>query len=425
MRNYLLQYQKFSQLERQAATELEAYQSMLFKQLLGYTLDHVAFYQRKYRDCGVKIPGIQSICDLISLPIISKTEMKAHNVRELVSDQYDLEQLNYISSSGSTGEPFRTYFSDQDKQHRELFTFHTYRSHGLKLFDKKAYFQNASRAKTNERFFQKLGILRSYPYAVDLGFSKIYDEMVKENIRVLEGCPTNVYFIGEANLQKKKLDIRHIFLYGELFSDELRRKLKQFFPKARICNAYGLVEVGHVGYECEAENGFHINPNCYVEIVENDQILGDNETGEIVVTTLKQYTMPYIRYNTRDLGTITHSPCSCGRTSPRIMNLQGRSSNFFLNKKNEKVATQFFYVGTKFLGEIKQYTVVQNEVGLLEITIALPKELDRIDFERRFLESLKERFADSFDFQISFVTDLNIVPSGKFWAIKSNLTINE
>jgi phenylacetate-CoA ligase len=44
-----------------------------------------------------------------------------------------------------------------------------------------------------------------------------------------------------------------------------------------------------------------------------------------VLTTLECLAMPLLRYKTGDLVEwIDHSPCDCGRTSPRISRIQGR-----------------------------------------------------------------------------------------------------
>ena len=44
----------------------------------------------------------------------------------------------------------------------------------------------------------------------------------------------------------------------------------------------------------------------------------DGETGELVFTTLVKEGMPLLRYRTKDLTSIDHSKCECGRTLPRI-----------------------------------------------------------------------------------------------------------
>ena len=53
----------------------------------------------------------------------------------------------------------------------------------------------------------------------------------------------------------------------------------------------------------------------------------DGEIGELVFTTLAKEGMPLLRYRTKDLTSIDHSTCECGRTLPRISKFKGRTDD--------------------------------------------------------------------------------------------------
>ena len=74
-------------------------------------------------------------------------------------------------------------------------------------------------------------------------------------------------------------------------------------------------DVGAIAYECEANNGWHIAPGRVVEVLA--------ETGEVVVTVDSE-TYPLVRFGTGDISSLEHEPCTCGRTTPRLMGFQGR-----------------------------------------------------------------------------------------------------
>lgn len=99
--------------------------------------------------------------------------------------------------------------------------------------------------------------------------------------------------------------------------------------RARIENAWnaksydstGLTEVGHHGFECQAQSGVHIiESEFYVEVIEPGGIksVPDGEVGEMVVTSFSRTGMPVIRYRTGDLIKLTEEPCECGRTFSRL-----------------------------------------------------------------------------------------------------------
>jgi phenylacetate-CoA ligase len=67
-----------------------------------------------------------------------------------------------------------------------------------------------------------------------------------------------------------------------------------------------------------------------VECVDPETLepLAENETGEIVFTTLVGDTQPLLRYRSRDIGRVTFSsPCACGQTVTRIGRIEGRTDD--------------------------------------------------------------------------------------------------
>ncbi|GAP63817.1 phenylacetate-CoA ligase [Ardenticatena maritima] len=88
---------------------------------------------------------------------------------------------------------------------------------------------------------------------------------------------------------------------------------------------YGTADVGAIGYECEAQDGWHIAPDIVVEIVdpESGQPLPAGEKGEVVVTRADT-AYPLVRFATGDLSAFHTEPCTCGRTTPRLVGFLGR-----------------------------------------------------------------------------------------------------
>jgi phenylacetate-CoA ligase len=70
----------------------------------------------------------------------------------------------------------------------------------------------------------------------------------------------------------------------------------------------------------------HISEDVMVEIVDTDtgRQLEIGATGEIVATTFSQV-FPMIRFATGDLSYLIEDPCPCGRTSPRLGKILGRT----------------------------------------------------------------------------------------------------
>ena len=98
---------------------------------------------------------------------------------------------------------------------------------------------------------------------------------------------------------------------------------------------YGLTETSGPGvsFECEEQNGMHINEDhFYAEIIdpETGEVLPDGEKGELVFTALDKEAFPLLRYRTRDICVLNRTPCSCGRTHVRMSKPMGRSDDMMI-----------------------------------------------------------------------------------------------
>jgi phenylacetate-CoA ligase len=96
-----------------------------------------------------------------------------------------------------------------------------------------------------------------------------------------------------------------------------------------VYDNYGTHEVGHIAYECEAQDGRHVaEDTAYVEVqdVETGKPLGFGEAGNMVITSLYRTAPLMIRYDLRDLMKIyPRQQCSCGLCSTKLSSFLGRS----------------------------------------------------------------------------------------------------
>ena len=98
---------------------------------------------------------------------------------------------------------------------------------------------------------------------------------------------------------------------------------------------YGLSEIAGpgVGYECECQNGTHLNEDHFFpEIIDPHtlQPVEPGQTGELVFTHLTKEGMPLLRYRTKDLTALHYEKCSCGRTLVRMDRILGRSDDMLI-----------------------------------------------------------------------------------------------
>lgn len=125
-------------------------------------------------------------------------------------------------------------------------------------------------------------------------------------------------------------------LFGaEPWTEELRGAVEDAFDLAAL-DIYGLSEIvgPGVSFECvEGRDGAHVNEDHFlVEVVDpgSGERLDDGEVGELVFTTLTKEALPFLRYRTGDLASLTREPCVCGRTAARMSRIVGRTDDMLV-----------------------------------------------------------------------------------------------
>lgn len=126
---------------------------------------------------------------------------------------------------------------------------------------------------------------------------------------------------------KKDFCLKAAMVFGEMGGDPLR---KTFTEKYDIfClggDAYSTADLGSIATSCEKNAGMHVNTDCIAEIIDpaTGKVMPPGEVGEIVITPFDEV-YPLIRFGTGDLGMLMVEKCECGRTTPRIPKIMGRS----------------------------------------------------------------------------------------------------
>ena len=136
-----------------------------------------------------------------------------------------------------------------------------------------------------------------------------------------------------------KVDISSLPLQVGVFGAEpwsisMRREIEDRMH-IKAMEAYGLTELGGPGvsFDCEAQDGLHINEDHFLaEIVDPATLepLPLGEKGELLFTSLQRRAMPMLRYRTKDITRLRREKCSCGRTLLKMDKVFGRTDDMLI-----------------------------------------------------------------------------------------------
>ncbi len=155
----------------------------------------------------------------------------------------------------------------------------------------------------------------------------------EQQVHVLHDLKINGYvglpsylkaLVEKAEEMELEIFVKKAFFTAEPLPPSLRTWLNDHgIPVAR--QGYGTAECGNLGYECDAEDGWHLPDDAIIQVcdINSGQLLPPGETGEVVVT-LYNDDYALVRFGTGDLSAVHPEACSCGLDSPRLMGWLGR-----------------------------------------------------------------------------------------------------
>jgi phenylacetate-CoA ligase len=209
----------------------------------------------------------------------------------------------------------------------------------------------------------------------------------------------------------------------------LPQKSREVIEKAfgcKVFDKYGGREFSGIAYESDAHNGHLVVAEGYiVEILTNGEPAKPGEVGEVVITDLNNYCMPFIRYRIGDLAeALPDEPSSCGRGLPRIGDIQGRVQSIIQGTDGHFVPGTFFAQAIKeYDYAIKRFQVVQEEAGAIRFRVV--KGTRYSDDTLDEVKALIRRYlGDSLRIDVEFADNIEMVPSGKRLASVSRLPID-
>jgi phenylacetate-CoA ligase len=184
---------------------------------------------------------------------------------------------------------------------------------------------------------------------------------------------------------------------AEPWSENMRLQIEACYGM-KAYDIYGLTEIigPGVSFECEAQDGLHVNEDMfYPEIINPDtgEPVPDGEKGELVFTTITREGTPLLRYRTRDITYLIREPCSCGRSTVRMHRLFGRTDDMLIIRGVNVFPSQIEHALIEIEGVEPQYLIVvsrgADHLDDLELQVEVKMEL--FTDEVKNLEKLRNR----------------------------------
>lgn len=326
------------QYECMSRENLKNVQSERLKKIIQYVFKQSPFYQKKIADFGIVPSDIKRIEDIVKLPLTVKDDLRDHYPFGIFSKPInEIRELHV--SSGTTGNPTVVGYTREDIDLWAEVVARCLCCSGAVPGDM------IQIAYGYGLFTGGLGL---HYGALALGLTAIpcssgqtkrqLKIMIDFKPRILACTPSYVLFMVD-DAKDMGLDLKksswEIGVFGaEPWSEAMRKEIQDVWNMQAL-DIYGLSEIigPGVGNECSYQCGLHIAADVfYPEVVDpyTGKALEEGSPGELVLTPLTKLGMPLLRYRTRDIVSIEYEPCRCGRTSPRISKVSGRTDDMLI-----------------------------------------------------------------------------------------------
>lgn len=397
-------------------------QEKLLIKLIQYAYKNVNYYKKTFDKNHLKPSDIKKLEDLEKIPILTKDDIR-ENLDDFKNRKKLFRYLDYFEfpTGGTTGKPLLYKISRKDRVLSLCLLYRGWSNAGYQLGDKMVLLGGSSlginpknklwqNVQENFRNIKKLS-------AFDLDKKNMIDyinTINKFEPKFIRGYPSAIYdfcnFIDENNY--KIWSPKAIFTTSEVLYPNMRKKIERIF-KCKIYDGYGLNDGGVSAYECAQHNGLHIDMDrAILEVVDDNGKKIENGTGKIIATDLNNLIFPFIRYDTGDIGEIVTDKCICGRETPRLTRILGRSVDVLITPEGKKIHGWFFlYIFWKYQKGIKKYRVIQKNINDIEINLVIGNDFD--DNQISIIKSIIRERTPTWNVEFKIVEDIKSDYSSK------------
>ncbi len=422
---YLAEYRRDQWL---APEQIAALQWQRLTALLQHCEREVPYYQRRWRELGIRVADIRSMEDYARLPLLTKADIRTH-FEDLKAPSWR-DQLLYKATGGSTGEPLRLGYTRTSYDRRTAVMWRGYEWAGSRMGRRTLFLWGGAVGEPHraqllrERLYNAAfgrRVLNSF-HMSEANMAEFADAIDRYRPEVIVGYVGPLVRLAQWLLANGRQVARPQSIIGA--AEALHEFQREIIEQAFGCpafNTYGCREFMLIASECERRHGLHVNADhLVVELLGPDGAAAIPQPGEVVITDLFNYGMPFVRYANGDVATAASHGCDCGRGLPLLQRVDGRSLDAIRTPAGHVLPGEFFPHMLKDVPGLVRFQVVQRRLDQLDLAIVRDEGFD--DASLAYIRhEVAKVLGDSIDLRCRFVDDIPLTPSGKLRVTVSEL----
>lgn len=371
-----------------------------------------------------------SLDDLRRLPIIDKLTL--NDRREDLTNRSVCGGVIKSSTGGSSGYPLIFYMDRRRQSWDKAARLRSHDWFGIFCGMREAYVWNSpielSRNDRMKHFRDWLINEQLFP-AYDLceeNIAAYVASLRRFKPACVFGYPSSIYLLcvlaDGAGLRLDDIGVKVAFSTAEVLYEHQREVISRAFGGVPVADGYGSREAGFIAHQCP-RGGMHItSENVIVEVLRGDGTpAAPGEDGEIIVTQLDNYAMPFIRYRTEDVGQLRAGACECGRGLELMQVVQGRSNDFIITPHGRRIHSSAVHAMLRIEPGVVKFQIHQSADKSVKIMLVTDGQFGEGAGER-IRQRMLERLGTDGEASVEYCKDIPPSKSGKYRYVISELS---
>jgi len=406
--------------------QLQLLQKKKLRKLLKHAYTNVPYYHKIFRKLNVKPDDFKEIEDLKKLPFLTKNDVINH-FDQLIPRNIPKQQLILSFTGGTTGKRMRFYVDNHWESCNMAAAYREWEWAGYNIGDKMVYLwgslndikiQNQIKLKLFN-MLQRIQILNAYDIN-EATFPKYVQTLKRFKPKIINSYASAAYIMAKYLIDEENNSInpKAILTSCETLLDFQKKTIEEGF-QSEVFDYYSARDTSLHAAECAEHSGYHTSiENAIVEFIKKDETVVSGEYGELTITDLSNFAMPFIRYKIGDIGIPTDETCACGRSLPIIKKILGRITDMIITKDGKYIPGLYF-IHIFDTDAIKKYQLIQKTREKFILKIVKGE-----NFSEEALDTIILKIRDkcgNVQILIEEVSEIPLTSSGKYRFIISEI----
>jgi phenylacetate-CoA ligase len=418
-------FEEFNRNQWLSQIELEAYQNEKLRLLIEHVYQTVPYYSELMKSLKLTPSDIKTRADLYKLPILKREDIRNHLSR-LISSKYPRALLRHGHTSGTTGSPLDFFYDVR------MCVVHHVADWRQKYWGGLTYGQPYASllgrvivpVKQTAPPFWRFNYLNNQLFLSSFHLNEInlpyyFDELKRREIQVIEGYPSTLYILALYLLKNgRTFPMKTVLTLSETLFDSQRQAIEQAFA-CKIFDHYGMAERAVFASECDLHSGHHLNLDYgIVEFLDSEEEpVSEGHLGKIVATSVHNFAMPFIRYETNDASALKSGACVCGRGFPLMDDVATKHESIVTLPDGRLISPSVLTHPFKPMHNIVESQIIQEQLDELVVKV-VKRQSYTSDDEVRLVAAFHERLGNEMKIKVEYVESIPRTRNAKFrWVI--------